>query len=503
MPQNPQSLFVKKTVYQDLQEVIDKKNGKSEQRLGEIIEFCELGELLKKHPYDLSGGEQQRAALAKILLCEPDILLLDEPTKGLDAHFKIKLAHMLKGLQKSGITIIMVSHDVEFCAKYADRCGLFFDGSIVSENTARKFFVKNSFYTTAANRMSRGILDGAVLDEDVICALGGEIPKIDNDIKKIGFSQKSDKTIKEKKKTKKYSVKGMIAGVVFALCFFTLMVLENQGMEINKYVYQGLEIIFAALSLACIVPQSEIGVEAVQVPKSDRKLRKRTIAAAALILLAIPLTIFTGVFYLGDRKYYFISLLIILETMLPFGLIFEGRKPQARELVIISVMCALAVAGRAAFYMLPEFKPVLAIVIISGICFGGETGFLVGAVTGFVSNFFFGQGPWTPWQMFAFGIVGFLAGVLFRKGFLRKTKLSLAVFGFLAAILIYGGIMNPASVIMNQTNINIKMFMSAYLMGLPFDLIHAAATAFFLWFISEPMTEKLERVKVKYGLIEK
>ena len=105
--------------------------------------------------------------------------------------------------------------------------------------------------------------------------------------------------------------------------------------------------------------------------------------------------------------------------------------------------------------------------------------------------------------MFAFGIVGFLAGVLFRKGFLRKTKLSLAVFGFLAAILIYGGIMNPASVIMNQTNINIKMFMSAYLMGLPFDLIHAAATAFFLWFISEPMTEKLERVKVKYGLIEK
>lgn len=503
LPQNPQSLFVKKTVYQDLQEVIDKKNGKSEQRLGEIIEFCELGELLKKHPYDLSGGEQQRAALAKILLCEPDILLLDEPTKGLDAHFKIKLAHMLKGLQKSGITIIMVSHDVEFCAKYADRCGLFFDGSIVSENTARKFFVKNSFYTTAANRMSRGILDGAVLDEDVICALGGEIPKIDNDIKKIGFSQKSDKTIKEKKKTKKYSVKGMIAGVVFALCFFTLMVLENQGMEINKYVYQGLEIIFAALSLACIVPQSEIGVEAVQVPKSDRKLRKRTIAAAALILLAIPLTIFTGVFYLGDRKYYFISLLIILETMLPFGLIFEGRKPQARELVIISVMCALAVAGRAAFYMLPEFKPVLAIVIISGICFGGETGFLVGAVTGFVSNFFFGQGPWTPWQMFAFGIVGFLAGVLFRKGFLRKTKLSLAVFGFLAAILIYGGIMNPASVIMNQTNINIKMFMSAYLMGLPFDLIHAAATAFFLWFISEPMTEKLERVKVKYGLIEK
>ncbi|MFR8974727.1 MAG: hypothetical protein ACLVG9_01890, partial [Eubacteriales bacterium] len=108
----------------------------------------------------------------------------------------------------------------------------------------------------------------------------------------------------------------------------------------------------------------------------------------AMVLLAVPLTIFIGCFYLADRKYYFISLMIILETFLPFGMVFEGRKPQARELVIVSVLCALAVAGRAAFFMLPQFKPVVAVVIIAGVCFGGETGFLVGAVTGCVSNLF-------------------------------------------------------------------------------------------------------------------
>ena len=225
--------------------------------------------------------------------------------------------------------------------------------------------------------------------------------------------------------------------------------------------------------------------------------------ATFLILLLIPLTIYIGVFFLGDRKYYFISLLIILETMIPFLMVFESRKPKARELIVISVLCAIAASGRAAFFMLPQFKPVVALVIIAGVCFGGETGFLVGSVTGFVSNFFFGQGPWTPWQMFAFGIIGFIAGILFKKGFLRKTKASLCIFGFLATFIIYGGIMNPASVIMWQSKINWDMIETAYIMGIPFDLIHALSTAFFLWFISEPMIDKLERIKVKYGLIER
>ena len=188
--------------------------------------------------------------------------------------------------------------------------------------------------------------------------------------------------------------------------------------------------------------------------------------------------------------------------MLPFFLIFEGRKPQARELVIIAVLCAIGIAGRAALFMLPQFKPVMAVVIISGVAFGGETGFLVGAMTMLASNVFFGQGPLTPWQMFAMGIIGFLAGVLFRKGWLRRSRGALSIFGALAAILIYGGIMNPASALTWVGELNGKILLTYYISGLPFDCIQAAATWLFLFFGAEPMLEKLDRIKVKYGLVE-
>ena len=152
--------------------------------------------------------------------------------------------------------------------------------------------------------------------------------------------------------------------------------------------------------------------------------------------------------------------------------------------------------------MLPQFKPVVAIVIISGVCFGGESGFLVGAVTGFVSNFFFGQGPWTPWQMFSFGIIGFLAGVLFQKGFLKKTRLSLCIYGGLATFFIYGIIMDTASVLMVTSKLSWKALLATYIAGIGFNLVHAIATVFFLFVISQPMIEKLDRIKIKYGMIE-
>lgn len=171
LPQNPQTLFVKKTVELDLYEMLsDTKLAKKEkaEKVKAVAEFAELDELLHMHPYDLSGGEQQRAAIAKILLLEPKILLLDEPTKGLDGYFKEKLAGLFKKLTLQGTTIVMVSHDIEFCAKHADICAMFFDGSIITANTAKKFFAGNSFYTTAANRMARHICRDAVTVEDVI-----------------------------------------------------------------------------------------------------------------------------------------------------------------------------------------------------------------------------------------------------------------------------------------------------------------------------------------------
>lgn len=237
-------------------------------------------------------------------------------------------------------------------------------------------------------------------------------------------------------------------------------------------------------------------------PKHKGKLSKRTMASMFLILILIPVTIWIGITLFDGRKYFVISLAIAVYCMLPFFLIFEGRKPQARELLTIAVLVAIAVAGRAAFFMVPSFKPVVAVTIISAVCFGAESGFLVGALSMLSSNMLFGQGPWTPWQMFAAGIIGFLAGILFQKGWLKARKISLCIYGFLATVFIYGGIMNPASLVMTSYAITKRNLLAIYMSGLPVDLVHASATVIFLWIASKPMIEKLERIKVKYGMIE-
>lgn len=193
LPQNPQCLFVKDTVEKDLWEMTGKKpglggkisktgkginrvmDGKSggkvgvaRDRLEEVIEQTEIGHLLQSHPYDLSGGEQQRAALAKVLLLDPEVILLDEPTKGMDGFYKQKLAGILRGLTAEGRTILMVSHDIEFCAEFGDTCAMFFYGGVAAQKPAREFFMGNSFYTTAANRMARRWCPEAITAKDVI-----------------------------------------------------------------------------------------------------------------------------------------------------------------------------------------------------------------------------------------------------------------------------------------------------------------------------------------------
>ena len=166
LPQDPKSLFVKQTLREDLAEM---GSGKT----SEIARLCQVEHLLDAHPSDLSGGETQRAALAKVLLSEPKLLLLDEPTKGLDSFFKQSFAALLKNLCRKGMTVVMVSHDIEFCAEHADLVGMFFDGQLLTTDTPRRFFGSNSFYTTAANRMSRGIFQNAVTAADVVALLEG------------------------------------------------------------------------------------------------------------------------------------------------------------------------------------------------------------------------------------------------------------------------------------------------------------------------------------------
>ena len=540
LPQNPQLLFAAKTLREDLLEMLsESKLSKQEKqaRLREMTALCRLEGLLDYHPYDLSGGEQQRAALAKVLLLRPKILLLDEPTKGLDAEYKAVFAAILRRLAGGGVTLVMVSHDIEFCAQYADRCALFFDGGIVAENPPRAFFSGNSFYTSAANRMARHVLPEAVTAGDIIAALGGDPPDLPNlpaEYREAHSPLQPDppssfpwKELPAPGGVRKASAERPGALRIAILCLTALAFLatgiyaamhwegfsaflsggeeaaRSAASSADAWRYAGIILAFAAQAVACVAALSWSRGRPVQGPQpllKKQKLPHRTILAAAMILLAIPLTIAAGTLFFEGRKYYFISLLVILETMLPFALLFERRRPQARELVVVAVLSAIAVAGRGAFFMLPQFKPVTALVIVAGAALGGEAGFLVGAVTAFVSNMFFGQGPWTPWQMFAFGIIGFLAGLLFGRGSIARARAALCVFGGLATLVIYGGLMNACAMLTYQSSPSPAMYLAYCLQGLPFDLVHALATVVFLAIAARPMLEKLDRIKTKYGL---
>ena len=519
LPQNPQTLFVKKTVRRDLFEVFAGSHlSKSEQeeRVARMVQLCRLDTLLDRHPYDLSGGEQQRAALAKVLLLQPDILLLDEPTKGLDAEFKQSFAEILRTLLAQGVSLLMVSHDVEFCARYAHRCALFFDGKIVTEGTPRAFFSGNSFYTTTANRIARSREQKAVTVEDVITICGGEIspvPELPKEVPPLREPEEETPDWKVKKLPLWRKLTAAVSGIgALAIFLYAISITDLANIVTSNGLTQlgekqlWLYIVFCGFVFAFALSIGRRSRPPVieSLPAEKRKLSKRTMAATVLILLMIPLTLFVGTFYLDRQRYGLVAVFVLIECMLPFIMVFEGRKPQVRELVIIAVLCAIAVASRAAFFMLPQFKPIMALTIIAGVALGGESGFLVGAMSMLVSNMFFSQGPWTPWQMFCMGIIGFLAGVLFRKGLLRRMRSSLCVFSVFSAIVIYGGIMNPASVLMwaNAETLTWETLLTYYVTGFPMDCVHAAATALFLWIAAEPMLEKLNRIKQKYGLME-
>ena len=517
LPQNPQALFVKKTVREDLYETFDGVKippDQRERRVEQAVSLCRLTELLDRHPYDLSGGEQQRAALGKVLLHQPDILLLDEPTKGLDAEFKQSFAAILDALTAAGVAVVMVSHDVSFCARYAHRCALFFDGAVVAEGTPRALFSGNSFYTTSADRMARHICPGAVTPEDVMAVIGGRVPprpEVTSSYAPLPPVAEESAAWKPKKLPWWRKLIAAAAGA-FALAIFwnaarhTDLTALVGGGTVSEAGWQALAQygLFAVLLLVVVAAIGRRSRPPVllQTPVEKRKLSKRTLTATVLILLCIPVTLYVGFFYFGNSAYYPVALAVLLECMVPFFLVFEGRKPQARELVLVATLCALGVAGRAAFFMLPQFKPVMALTIISGVALGGETGFLVGAMTMLASNMLFSQGPWTPFQMFAMGVIGFLAGVLFRKGWLRRSRGALSVFGAIAAVVVYGGIMNPVSALLYARTLEWKVIAAYYITGFPMDCVHAAATVLFLLVLAEPMLEKLDRIKVKYGLVE-
>ena len=565
LPQNPQSLFVCDTVKEELLEAFEGTSiQKSEQniKIQEIAEFLEINTLMDKHPYDISGGEQQRVALGKVLLLEPDLLLMDEPTKGLDNLLKMKFGELLRRLASNGRTLIFVSHDIEFCSRFANRCIMFFDGGISGEGTPRKLFSGNNFYTTAANRMARSYFVDGILPEDIGWLVAQNIkmaeadsspdggPKIEADsMPEIGSKIEADSRPENGSKIYSGSRKdesldeGDVPIKTETGGHEDVPIGEkssnNEDIPIERKVsgYEDIPIEHNARKHEdvpieqkfstyedVLIEQKTERYEDTQIKqKSDDRLevvrevgapkgghlkeikRNRSLVLTLLTALVMGATIFAGSMLGGDRVYYVISVLVAIYSLVPFFVGFERRKPQLRELVVIAVLIALGVIGRQAFFMLPQMKPVLAISIIAGASLGPGAGFLVGAMIAFVSNFFFGQGPWTPWQMMALGLAGMFAGLIFQKWNRRERKpsrlhkITACVFGLLSGY--FYGLVVDLWTLFGYTE---KPSLSAYLIvkstAVWFDTVLAISTFVFLWVLYAPMIKKLNRIKLKYGM---
>lgn len=516
LPQNPQTLFVRDTVREELLEALedlDLKATDSNLKIAEISELLEIADIMDKHPYDISGGEQQRVALGKVLLLNPDLLLMDEPTKGIDNLLKNKLGELLRKLSAEGKTIIFVSHDIEFCSRFASRCMMFFDGGISGEGTPANLFAGNNFYTTAANRMARNYFVDAILPEEVGLLVAqniqgaGRISDAEvNDASKAGdpdgdADRKSNGVPNDVSKDDEYNGKPND---------------EHEGEngskrdekskdneDDNEDDENGADEKFENLENDVSERTREVGAPKGGDLKDIKQSRNFWLTLVTAVVMGV--TIFAGSVLGGDRVYYVISALVAIYSLVPFFVGFERSKPQIRELVVISVLIAIGVIGRQAFFMLPQMKPVIAISVIAGASLGPGAGFLVGAMIAFVSNFFFGQGPWTPWQMMALGLAGMFAGLIFQKWNRRGPKpskvhkIAVCVFGLVSGYF-YGLIVDLWTLFGYTEKPSLNAYLVVKSTAIWFDTLLAISTFMFLWVLYAPMIKKLNRIKLKYGM---
>lgn len=229
-------------------------------------------------------------------------------------------------------------------------------------------------------------------------------------------------------------------------------------------------------------------------------MKKSTLFTLFSVFVLIPATLLLGRFLPG-RSYYLTSTLVILFILIPFFLAFEGRKPQSRQLVLIAVLCALAVVSRTAFAWLPHFKPIFGIILLTGIALGAQTGFLVGAISAFASNFLFGQGPWTPWQMLAYGLCGLIGGLCYyQKPNRAKDPLTLGIFGFVVVLFAVCPVLDTSTVLTTLTVFTPTAIFGIYATAIITNLIQAGCTLITVMVLSKPLLFKLERIIRKYGL---
>lgn len=472
IPQEPRNLFSKDTVleellgkvkgfsYDDLKadDGLLKKIEDENKDLYDYITFFEIENVLSLNPFDISGGEMQKVAMIKVLLLNSKIIIMDEPTKGLDAFAKSKMASYIKKLKGMGKTILLVSHDIEFSASVSDRLGFLFNRRIISDAIPTLFFTDNHFYTTVTRRITRDYFKNVILIKDIF----GEDDN-DNNLSICNKKKSQDKNIDKTVENAKHK--------------------NTNKIDSNRIVNFENEKLDSHLMF--------------------RKLRNYIIVAALVygIMLGISKTY-------ADQRYFLMSVIVLLVSMIGLAVFFEKKKISGKRLVLIAALTALGVVGRVLFYMIPAFKPVGAISIIAGVALDPFSGFLCGSLMAFLSNAFFGQGSWTAFQMFSFGLVGFLAGIigsLLRrslnkgKSVSRKYIVAIAVYGFISIFLIYGFIMNFFTSLTAGKAIKETLLINI-ISGIPLDIIHGVSTAVFILILGRPLIRRIYRIKYKYEI---
>ncbi len=229
-------------------------------------------------------------------------------------------------------------------------------------------------------------------------------------------------------------------------------------------------------------------------------MKKSQIVMIVMLLVVIPATLLLGM-RLPGRSYYLLSAIVALEILVPFFMAFEGRRPKPRELVTVAVMSALVTIARVAV-PLPSFKPTFAVIMLAGIAFGPETGFIVGALGALGSDFFYGQGPFTPWQMMAYGMAGVLSGIGFAEGRLPRKNWVMGVYCFVCTVLFIGPLLDTSTVTIIATKFTWENMLPIYLSGFPVNVMQGLCSFITLFFFGNAILEKLERVKTQYGMME-
>ncbi len=241
-------------------------------------------------------------------------------------------------------------------------------------------------------------------------------------------------------------------------------------------------------------------------PRTDARSTsaKPRVLLLLIVLAAAAVTVAAGALIRG-KSYIVVSALLVIYAMVPFFASFEARKPPAREVVMVAVMVALAVASRAVFAWLPHFKPMAAIIMVAGMALGPSSGFMVGAFSALVSGFIFGVGPWTPWQMLSFGLCGMVFGALAKGGVIPCARWTVPVrvlvgaAGGLFVLLVSGPVLDTSSVFMMLASLTPEGVAAVYLAGAPVNALQGAATFATLALVGSPILERMDHVRRKHG----